>query len=195
MVYMALGRLDEALAVMRQAEAVDALLPQLAFIGTLLRLFRHEFDSAVAWAKKTLDLHPGSQVGRVFYAEALEFSGRQAEALGQYRLASAMSPDISWIRAQAARFFAANGHRAEALEILDDLQRYRETAYVDAYHMALLQDALGDRDAAFQELKRAYNEGSYTMLSIDVDAKADSLRSDPRFARLRGPMASASQRK
>ena len=35
---------------------------------------------------------------------------------------------------------------------------------------------------AFQELERAYEEKSYTLLFSKVDPKADGLRSDPRFA-------------
>ncbi len=36
----------------------------------------------------------------------------------------------------------------------------RKTQYVDAYFMAVLLDALGDRDQAFQELERAFHEKS-----------------------------------
>ena len=61
--------------------------------------------------------------------------------------------------------------------------RIRRAAYVDAYHVALLLDALGRRDEAFQELERARKEKAYSLLYIGVDAKADRLRADPRFAR------------
>jgi len=44
-------------------------------------------------------------------------------------------------------------------------------------------DALGRRDEAFQELERAHDERAYSLLYIGVDAKADAIRADPRFAR------------
>lgn len=174
--YMALGQLDQAAIVMRRAQTGDALVPELTFTGTLLRIFRREFDAAAAWGKDHLDLHPGSQIGRVFYAEALEHSGLVAEALAQYQLAAAMSPDISWIRAQLARCLARHGRPAKAVAILHELQLNRDAEYVDAYFLALLLDALGRPEEAAQELDRARREGSYALLFASVDPKADGLK-------------------
>ena len=179
------GRINEARARMQQAQANDALLPEVALLVTIVRFFGREFTAAVKWGKNTLDLHPASQIGRVFYAEALEYAGQPEESLAQYRLANALSPDTMWIRADQARFLARHGQLVEAAAMLADLQRIRENHYVDAYHMALLLDALGKRDEAFRELERAFEENSYTLLFAGLDAKADELRSDPRFVLLR----------
>jgi DNA-binding winged helix-turn-helix (wHTH) protein/Flp pilus assembly protein TadD len=181
MVYLAGQRLDEARALLPPALAADALVPSLAFIGCLLRLYRREFDAAIEWSESNLDLHPGSQVGRSHYAEALEFTGRIEEARTQYEMTAARS-DSPVALALQGRFLAKAGPRAEALKILNELQRLRKSQYVDAYQMALLLDALGRRGEAFQELERAWDENSYTLLFSRVDAKADGLRSDPRFA-------------
>ncbi len=179
------GRIDEARVRMGQAQATDALTPELAFLGIVVRLFGREFTAAAEWGKATLDLHPASQIGRAFYADALDHAGQWEEGLAQYRLARTLSPDILWIRADEARCLALHGQVEEAAAILADFERIRENQYVDAYHIALLLDALGKRDQAFQELERAYEEGSYALLFAGLDAKAEGLRSDPRFARLR----------
>jgi hypothetical protein len=50
--------------------------------------------------------------------------------------------------------------------------------------MAVFRDALGQRDAAFDELARTYDNNSVWLFSIDVDPKMDPLRADPRFERL-----------
>ena len=178
------GRIDEARERMQQARATNALSPELAFLVTVVRLFGREFPEAVEWGKITLDLFPACQIGRAFCAEAHEHAGQLEEALAQYRLASALSPDILWIRADEARCLARHGQAEEATAMLADLQRIRENQYVDAYHMAMLLDALGKRDEAFRELERANEENSYEMLFACLDAKADGVRSDPRFALL-----------
>jgi DNA-binding winged helix-turn-helix (wHTH) protein/predicted Zn-dependent protease len=178
-------RIDEARVWMHKAEATDALSPELAFLGIVTRLFGREFEAAVEWGENSLDLHPASQVGRAFYADALHYAGRAEEAHAQYRLASVLSPDTQWIRADQARCLALDGQVEEAETLLADLRRVRENEYVDAYHVALLLDALGQRDEAFRELERACEESSYAMLFAGLDAKADGLRSDPRFASLR----------
>lgn len=183
MVYLAGQRLDEAGALLPPALAADELLPPLAFIGCLLRLYRREFDAAIVWQENKLDLHPSSQVGRSHYAEALEFTGRIEEARTQYEMTTARS-DSPIALALQGRFLAKAGPPAEALNILNQLRHLRESEYVDAYQMALVYDALGRREEAFQELERALEENSYTLLFLKVDPKADGLRSDPRFARI-----------
>jgi len=50
--------------------------------------------------------------------------------------------------------------------------------------MAVLLDALGERDQAFQELERAYHEKSPLLFALGVDPRLDNLREDPRFAAL-----------
>jgi tetratricopeptide (TPR) repeat protein len=181
LVYLASGRLEEAHDVMREALAVDELAPQLGILETVVPLFRREFTAAADSGRRNLDLHPSSQVGRAFYAEALERTGHVEEALEQYRLAIALSPDALWIRADEAGCLARHGKAAEASAIFEELQRLRSTAYIDAYHMALLLDALGRREEAFGELERAYEERAYSLLFAGADAKADSIRADPRF--------------
>lgn len=183
LLYLASGRLDEARAAMLRAKAADELEPQIAILGTVVPLFRREFHDAEEWGRNNLDLHPSSQVGRAFYAEALERTGRLEEALAQYQLAVALSPDALWIRADEGGCLARHGRWDEATAILEELRRKRHTAYVDAYHVALLLDALGRRDEAFLELERACEERAYSLLYIGVDAKADAIRADPRFVR------------
>jgi len=183
MVYLAGQRLAEAGALLPPALAADELLPPLAFIGALLRLYTREFDAAIAWAEKNLDLHPSSQVVREHYAEALEFAGRFDEAKIQYEIASARA-DVVLIRLTQARFLAKAGYRDQALEMFSELQRSRKTEYLDAYLVALLLYALGRRDEAFRELERALEENSYTLLFLRTDPKADELRRDPRYSRL-----------
>jgi DNA-binding winged helix-turn-helix (wHTH) protein/Flp pilus assembly protein TadD len=183
MIYLAAQRLDEASALLPPALAADALLPPLAFIGALLRLYRREFAAAIEWAEDNLDLHPSSQVGRAHYAEALEFAGRTEEARTQYEIAADRS-EAPIVRVSQARFLAVIGDREQALKILTELQEIRRRDYVDAFQVALLLDALGRREEAFKELERAIEEKSYTLLFLKVDPKADGLRRDPRFARI-----------
>ena len=185
LLYLASGRLEEARAAMIEAQTVDDLAPQLAILRTIVPLFSRQFAAAEEWGKQNLDLHPSSQVGRAFYAEALERTGRVDEALDQYRLAVALSPEALWIRADEAGCLARHGRFAEAVTILEDICRLRQTAYIDAYHVALLLDALGRRDEAFGELERAYEEKAYSLLFMCVDAKADAIRTDSRFAGFR----------
>ena len=185
MLYAALRRLDDAIDVLTEAYSIEPLWPLLPAAEVNARFLRREFDCAVACGERALELHPYLQLGRVFYAQALEYSGRVAEALAQYQLACIISPDLPWLRALEGACLANNGRHVEAARIFGELERARAAEYVDAYYMALLCDALGQRERAFQELGRALEENSGTLHVLDVDPKMDCLRRDPRFLAIR----------
>jgi tetratricopeptide (TPR) repeat protein len=185
MAYAALGRLDEALDTVQRAYGVDPLLPMLLPTDTCVRFWRREFDEAVAVGAKAVELHPFLQLGRAFYAQALEFSGRLDEALAQYEIGAAMSPELSWLRALHGACLAKAGRPEEALAILERLDRLRATEYVDAHGMAVLRRARGQHDQALAELARAIAENSAGLFPMDVDPKMDCFRTDPRFPAMR----------
>jgi DNA-binding winged helix-turn-helix (wHTH) protein/Tfp pilus assembly protein PilF len=182
--YGASQRGKEAFDILRRCEAIDPLLPMLPATETLIRLWQRDYDGAIEAGARGIELHPYLQVLRANYAQALEFTGRLDEALTQYRTASAMSPDLTWMRAHEGTCLARLGRRDEALAILDTIEHVRRSEYIDPYYMTVFRDALGQRDAAFDELARTFEHDSVWLFSIDVDPKMDRLRADPRFERL-----------
>jgi DNA-binding winged helix-turn-helix (wHTH) protein len=185
MLYVTQNRLDDALNISLAARNTHSLWPTVPAHEILIRLCRREYDAAVACGKKAIELHPYLYLARVFYGEALEYAGKIKEALEQYRLATILAPDLGWLRGFEASCLARYGRRKEAQKILAELNQIRKTQYVEAYYMAVLLDALGERDQAFQELERAYHEKSPVLFMLDVDPKLDALRTDGRFAVLR----------
>jgi len=182
--YAASQRAPQALELLRRCEAIDPLLPLLPTTETLVRFWQRDYGAAAEAGARGVELHPYLQVIRANYAQALEFSGKLDEALAQYRTAIAMSPDLTWMRAHEGACLAKLGRRDEALAILDAIEHIRRSEYVDAYYMAVFRAALGQCDAAFDELARTYDDNSVWLFSIDVDPKMDPLRADPRFERL-----------
>jgi len=177
-----MGRLDDAVRALDEANAADPLLPVLPATEISVRFCRREFDAAVECGKKALELQPYLQLVRVFYAQALEYAGHIGEALAQYGHAGIICSDLPWLRALEGACLARSGRRVKARTICAELEQIRETEYVDAYYMALLRDALGQRDEAFRELHRACEEGSTALPILNTDPKMDALREDPRFA-------------
>ena len=184
MLYVTEGRLDDALNILLRARSTHSLWPTVPANEILIRFFRREFESAVACGKRALELHPYLYLGRLFYGESLEHSVKVSQALEQYQLAVIMSPDLPWLQAVQGACLAKHGHRKEATAILAELLQVRKTQYVDAYFMAVLHDALGDRDQAFQELERAFHEKSPALFAMRVDPRLDNLREDARFLAL-----------
>lgn len=185
MLYVAQQRFDEAQDVLRHGYSADPLWPVLPAAEVMVRFCRRDFAGAAECGRKALELHPYMQLSHVFHAQVLEALNQGEEALTHYRHATLICPDLPWLRALEGACLARCGRRASATSVLKELQRRRVSEYVDAYYMALLRDALGQRDQAFEELDRACEEGSTALSILDVDPKMDRLRADPRFGRPR----------
>jgi DNA-binding winged helix-turn-helix (wHTH) protein/Flp pilus assembly protein TadD len=185
MLYATSGRPEEAVCAINDIRAKDALCPLLAAVEIAVHFCRRDFETAAACGERAIELHPYMQLARLYYAKALEYLGKADAALVQYEKASLMSPELPWVRAMQGHCLAVNGRRQEAVAILDDLAALRRMDYVDGYHFAILLDALGNRDEAFAELRRAHEDSSPFLFLLDADPKLDPLRSDSRFAQLR----------
>jgi len=188
-VYFMSGRSDESLSELRQAENVDALSPALAFVKPCLLLYGRDADRAAASAKQAVALYPNAPVTHLHYADVLDYAGDGLAALVEYRIASTIAPEVTLFRAAEATCLAKQGRSREASAVLAELNLNRKSQYVDAYYVALLLEALGQRDEAFEELERSHAEKSPMVAWLDLDTKADSLRDDPRFAKLRDRIA------
>jgi len=184
MLYASIGRTDEAVEVLGRGYLVDPLIPTLPVTEINVRYWRREFDAALEAGARAVELNPYLQIGRAVYAQVLECVGRYEEALTHCRTATAMSPELTWLRAQEATCLAKQKRHGEALAILGELDSLRQSEYVDACYMAVLCEALGQRERAFDELARAREENSAWLYSLDVDPKMDPFREDPRFKRL-----------
>ena len=192
LVYTAQQRFDLAERALEQARIIDRFWPTLPANEIFFWYCRRDFKTAIERARHGLDLQPYLHLGRSYFAQALEYSGRTDEAMEQYRIARTLAPDIPWLRALEARCLAILGQRAEAARVLKDLRHCRTTCYVDAYYLVPLLDALGKREDALAELERAIDENSATLYMIGVDPKMDALRSDPRFEELRNSICAGS---
>jgi hypothetical protein len=56
--------------------------------------------------------------------------------------------------------------------------------YVPAYDLAVVRLALGEKEAALQWLRKAYDEHDWALVVLAVEPRLDPLRSDPRFQEL-----------
>jgi tetratricopeptide (TPR) repeat protein len=195
LLYSSMGRLHDALRATKEARKCDPLWATTAATETFIHLCRGDFETAIDCGKRGLDLHPYLHLGRAYYAQALEYSGRIDDALAEYRLAHVIAPDITWVRALEARCLARSSRTIEAEDIAEELVETRLREYVDAYYVALLLDALGNRDDALMELQRAVDENSATLYMVDVDPKIEPLRADCRFRSIRDKIFSAADAK
>ena len=80
---------------------------------------------------------------------------------------------------------ASVGRRAETQKLLRDLEQESDKVYVSPYLIATLYGSLGNKDAAFKFLEKAYVEKSLDLSwNVKAHLRIDNLRSDPRYLSL-----------
>ena len=109
---------------------------------------------------------------------------RVDEALAKYQLATSQCEGQAGGRALEGACLAKMGRTAEAMSILDRLDRLRNTEYADAFHMAILRQSLGQTDEGFHWLARAFQDRCFELISLRVDPRWESLSGNPRFHKL-----------
>jgi TolB-like protein/Flp pilus assembly protein TadD len=180
----AMGRLDEALAEARQAQALDPLSPAIGRdLGRILLCQRH-YDQAIEQYRKTLDLEPGFPSGYLHLGMAYAQKAMYPEAVAACQKARELRGANPLTLAGLGYCYGRWGQRDKAQELLAELKRASGQRYVSAFDLALIYVGLDQKDPAFEWLDRAREDRDGWLVWLNVDPVFDSLRSDPRFAAL-----------
>lgn len=175
------GRLDEALATLRRAQAAEPLAVNINTNIGMIHYYARRYADAVAQAKAALELdhrfeHAYSVAGRALlhlgdYDGALEqFRARQGTTIGD-------DADVPTV-------YALAGDLAAARRELERLLREREQRYVSAHAVATINAALGEKNAALDWLERAFDERAQPIGYLLVDPLFDGFHDEPRFQQL-----------
>ena len=82
-------------------------------------------------------------------------------------------------------YILARQNRADdARDVLRTLEAIARERYVPAYAIALVHAGLGDHEAAFEWLERAFQARDVHLLFLPADPKWDAFRADARFSAL-----------
>lgn len=166
-------------------------------------------DEALVWAQRAHELDPLGGAGRtngfiLFHARRYEeairelrsrtddwylafpliANGQSDEAITVLEKALADSGRDSATMGVLVRAYAHAGRRSEALRLLDELKQRQQKGYVPSAAFVNAYLGLGDNEAAFTWLEKAYKEQSNILGLLKVHPHFDPLRGDPRFADL-----------
>jgi tetratricopeptide (TPR) repeat protein len=175
------GDAEGAQLHVREAVKLDPLSPIIGTFAGFIDIAYGRLDEAVAEGRRTQSLDPnylyqGSQLAVAYrekgmFAEALELFKKATEVLGIPQPGLAIT-------------YAEMGRRSDAERVLGEVKTFAATHYFAGEEIASIYVALGDNDAAFQWLERAYQEHSGSLHGIVARPIFRPLHSDPRFAAL-----------
>ncbi len=176
------GRHAEALAEIKRARELNPLnLAQNTLEGQYL-LHAGRADEALEKLRETTEFEPNFWMPYMIAASAYIEKGMFAEAIA----ASTKEYELSGFNVipSGAYAMAKSGKRNEARAELNGMLKLSATKFVSPYNIALLFNALDDRENAIQWLEKGYDERDPKMVFIEVEPKWNNLRKEPRFAEL-----------
>jgi DNA-binding winged helix-turn-helix (wHTH) protein/TolB-like protein/Tfp pilus assembly protein PilF len=179
-----MGRHPEALSEIKQAHSLDPLsLPINVQVARIL-YFSREYDEAIEQCRKTLEIDPNFGGAHLFLGRSYKEKRMYQEALTELEKARRLLGGSAEVLALIGYTYAVSGSRVEAQNVLVELQGLSKQRYVSPYHIAMVHAGLGERDAAFLWLDKAYSDREGRLTILKFAPEFDSLHSDPRYAEL-----------
>ena len=179
------GRHEEALREAEQALNLEPFNSRFNALTGQFLVHAGRADDATARLQTTIALDPKHFLARMFIATAYIEKEMYAEAIAESKAAvDGTRRRISHALAILGYALAKSGRVAEARAVLDELVAASQSRYVSPYAIALLYNALGNRDQAFAWLERGYEARDHKMNLLKVDPKWNNLHGDPRFGDL-----------
>jgi serine/threonine-protein kinase len=179
-----LGRLDDALAEMAMAQALDPISSIIARDLARIHYYRRDYDAALEQCDHAIELNPHFTPAYWMLGLVQEQRGDFDESAAAFQRAIQLSPQSPLMQAALGRTLALSGKRNEALRILRELRELAEKRYVSPFEIASLHFALGDSDQAFDWLTRAFQDRCFELICLKVDPRMTSLWGNPRFQNL-----------
>ena len=174
------GHMDEALAWARRARDLDPLGPSGHTIAwTLLNARR--YDEAIRQFRDVLAVRPDDRFPLWPLGWALICNHQAEEAIPVLEKAVSVTNRSPGVISALIWAYANAGRRADALRLLGELKKRRQTGYIPAGAFVDAYLGLGDNDEAFAWFERAFEEQSNILIYIKVFPLYDPLRGDSRF--------------
>ncbi len=176
------GRIDEASTIIRQGYELDSLSPIITLNVGAIPLFKKQYQEALAYFQRSIQLEPSFAPGYEFTGMAYEAMNKKADALLQYQKAVELSGRSSEALGYLGHLYAIIGQRDQALKLLaENEERYRNGTGA-AYNIARIYEGLGEKSRALDYLERDVEDKSTFTTDLLIEPNWDDLRSEPRFA-------------
>lgn len=179
-----MGRLEDAAEQMTMAQALDPVSSIIARDVAVIHLYRGDLEAALDQCDHTIELNQHFSPAYLTLGVVQEQLGDHDEAVAALQRAVHLSPETPRMQAGLARALACAGKRAEAQQIVRQLEQQSRKRYVSPFEFALLHVALGDVEMGLKYLARAVKHRCFELLALNVDPRLSPLRKHPSFTQV-----------
>ena len=177
------GRHQEARSAVRRARELDPLHAPHVALSSQIEFNARDYSAAIQFARQAIILDPEFSIGYIQLAQAQVQLGNSDLALDALNNAGRFSSNSKLIALRGC-LFAKLGRMEEAHSVLKTLEAASRERYIPPYARALIHAALGQVDAAFDQLELAYESRDVHVIFLPVDPKWDAFRGNSRFCAL-----------
>jgi len=176
-----LCRHEEAAASIRRARELDPLSSMNRALSSQIAFAARDLPNAIHFAREAIVLDPEFWIGHFQLAQAYVHLQQDDQAMESLNQANRFSAGNSKALSLRGYLLARTGSTREAMEVLQTLDAVSRERFVPPYAQALIYLGLGDTGSALDSLNRASEAHDVHLAFLTVDAKWDSLRTEPRF--------------
>jgi tetratricopeptide (TPR) repeat protein len=181
---MRTGRMEEAMVHIRRALRLDpASARAKSLLGTWY-LFSRRHDESIREFSAALELDASSAVIHYWRGVAHAKNRSHERAIADLSRAVELSGGNPGALAGLACAHALAGRRAEAVALLAKLDAIARKAYVAPSGHAFVSASLGEKEEAFEWLRKAHEARDNAMAGLAVEPWLEPLHGDPRFEAL-----------
>jgi len=174
----ATGKLEEALQMKLRALERDPFSPLVHLQISLSYWNQRNYDSAIVWVRKALDVDPRHPHAREHLAGAYLMKGdcdrHMEEILRHAELHGCPEPAMEPLK----RAYATGGRQAVVRYVLD---QFGNQEGANNIMLAVHYAEAGEMDGAFRNLEMAIDARDPALVHLAVAPQWDPLRADPRF--------------
>jgi serine/threonine-protein kinase len=178
------GQFDNALREIKRAQELDPLSSIVGQNAALAYHLKNDLNSTIEQCKRVIELDPSFPAAHDELAWAYLKQHRYKEATAEFQKAVETSGRASLYLSGLGYCYAATGKRAEALQILKELEEKYARREAIGLQLAGVYTGLGDKDQAFAWLEVNFQQQGGLLPEITWRFNFEDLRSDPRYADL-----------
>jgi TolB-like protein/DNA-binding winged helix-turn-helix (wHTH) protein len=173
----AMGKREQAVAEINKAHEIDPVSEVTNMLDTYVLYLAHQYDSALAQGKKTLELYPNSGATDYWLAQTYEAKGMPQDAFTSYMKTNSGTPaELAGLHTA----FEKDGLRGFWLE-----QFKKSESKPDwPCWQGLFYAHVGDNERALQMLKQSFDQHCDGLQFLKANPVFDPLREDPRYHEL-----------
>jgi TolB-like protein/DNA-binding winged helix-turn-helix (wHTH) protein/Tfp pilus assembly protein PilF len=180
----ALGKHDQAFSELQKALKIDPLSPEILFLLGFPLYLKQDYEGDLAADRAAIKAHPDFWAPHMASGYGYLAEQRFPEAIAEFEKARALNPEATINLSGLAAAHARSGDRTEAMKLLAQLKKMASEQHVAPFDIAVIYDALGERDKALDWLEKAYQDQSEMMLFLEMYQPVADLRGEPRFQEL-----------